>query len=331
MDIYEEIFNMLSAVLPVQKWRVVHDVVERVKRKQPRDWRLPILACTAVGGNAERAIPVAAAIGCMQVSIILIDDLLDKDPRGEYHTIGEAAAANLAIAFQAAGLECAAQSEADSNTILAVLGSLNQMMLKTALGQHLDIQNPENETDYWDLVRTKSSPFFGTALHIGALLGGAPPESAAGFKRFGHLYGEMIQIHDDLNDVMEVPANPDWVQGRSSLPILFAGTVDHPDKSRFLELQQSISNEDALSEAQTILIRCGAVSYSLDQLLARYQGAKQILAAIPLSHYEELAGMLADVIDPMIKLLAVIDVAAPAELLQSATPISKSLQTADEA
>ncbi len=61
-----------------------------------RDWCLPILACTAIGGNAERAIPVAAAIGCIQVSIILIDDLLDKDPRGEYHTIGEAEAANSA-------------------------------------------------------------------------------------------------------------------------------------------------------------------------------------------------------------------------------------------
>lgn len=71
----------------------------------------------------------------------------------------------------------------------------------------------------------------------------------------------MIQLHDDLNDTMAVPANPDWLQGRKPLPILFAQSVDHPDHARFQELCQDISNENALREAQDILIRCGGVSY----------------------------------------------------------------------
>lgn len=41
------------------------------------DWQLPGIACAAVGGNFEAARPAMAALACMQVSIILVDDMLD--------------------------------------------------------------------------------------------------------------------------------------------------------------------------------------------------------------------------------------------------------------
>jgi geranylgeranyl pyrophosphate synthase len=164
-------------------------------------------------------------------------------------------------------------------------------------------QNPSSEEAYWHLVQTKSSPFFGTALYSGALLGGAASTTASQIKRFGHLYGEIIQIHDDLNDVMAVPANPDWVLGRSPLPILFAQIVDHPDKERFQALRQAIPDPIALTEAQTILIRCGAVSYCIHHLLARYQVARQLLAEASLTQREGLEGLLETVIEPVKRLL----------------------------
>jgi hypothetical protein len=73
--------------------------IQRAVAKQPRAWQFPVLACHAMGGTGKHAVPAAAAIGCMQVSIILIDNLFDKVPWGEYHAIGEAAAANLASRF----------------------------------------------------------------------------------------------------------------------------------------------------------------------------------------------------------------------------------------
>jgi geranylgeranyl pyrophosphate synthase len=151
-------------------------------------------------------------------------------------------------------------------------------------------------------------------LHVGALLGGASPEIAAQIEHFGHLYGEMIQIHDDLNDTMAVPANPDWTLGRSPLPILYAQLVKHPEKERFLELRQAITDPDALHEAQNILIRCGAVSYSLDLLLRKYKTAQEILATTPLTHRKGLEGVLEDVINPVKKLFTAIGI-TPTEIL----------------
>lgn len=322
MDIYTRTVATLMNSPLVESWPEMQTALTRTASKKPRDWRLPVLACEAVGGRHEQAIPAAAAIACLQISIILIDDMLDADPRGEYNRIGAPSAANLASGFQAAGLEAIARGEAKPATKLAALQNLNQMMLTTALGQHMDVQNPEDEATYWDLVRTKSSPFFGAAMHVGALLGGATIETAEQVKRLGHIYGEMIQIHDDLNDTMAIPANPDWTLGRSPLPILYAQVVEHPDRERFIEVHQAIPDPEALTEAQTILIRCGAVSYAVDQLLRRCQVAREILAATSLIHREGLEVLLDDVVDPVKKLFASIGVPQPDALLLAPIPVS---------
>jgi len=311
MDIYKLALDTLLELPVIKHWSEMQIAIEKTVSKQPRDWQLPILACEAVGGRDKQAIPAAAAIGCMQMSIILIDDMLDEDARGEYHRIGEGAASNLASALQAAGMEAINQSKANIELKLGAIGSLNQMMSTTALGQHMDAQNPKDEDAYWELVRTKSSPFFGAALHVGALLGCADPEIAAQVEKFGHLYGEMIQIHDDLNDSMETPANPDWTQGRAPLPILFAQIVDHPKRDRFLELRQAIPDPDALVEAQTILIRCGAVSYCIDQLFCRVRAAQEILASTSLARPGKIEGLLTDIVKPVKNLFAEIGFEQP--------------------
>jgi geranylgeranyl pyrophosphate synthase len=283
----------------VQEWPELQELLRRGAPPNAAVWKMPVLACEAVGGTLEQIIPVSAALACLQLNIILIDDLLDADPRGEYHRIGAPTTANFAAALQAAGLEAIMQSEAGRAVKLAALNSLNQMMLTTAFGQHFDVQNPAGEEAYWRVVRTKSSPFFGVALQMGALFGGASFETVEGLRQIGHLYGEMIQVHDDLADAMAVPANADWLQGRSSLPILFARLVDHRDRLRFLELCRTVSDSEALAEAQIILIRCGAISYCVDHLTRRYRQAEELLASIPLAHRAGLAGLLATQMKPV--------------------------------
>ena len=42
-------------------------------------------------------------------------------------------------------------------------------------------------------------------------LGGAPNQVASVLGEAGRLYGKMVQIRDDLNDIMAIIANPDWL------------------------------------------------------------------------------------------------------------------------
>ncbi|MEW5829808.1 MAG: polyprenyl synthetase family protein [Chloroflexota bacterium] len=312
MDIYEQAIRYFSGIPGAKAWEEMQALFRRIASARPYHWALPVQACEAAGGAPGQAVPAVTAIGCAHISIILVDDMLDLDPRGEYRRIGAPAAANLACAFQSAGLEALVRGDGEPAARSVAAAGFNRMFLATALGQFLDVQCPGDEDAYWRMVRAKSSPFFGAALQLGAVLGGAPDEAAAKLEEIGRLYGEMIQIHDDLSDTLSIPANPDWLQGRAPLPILFAQVVDHPDRSRFLDLRREAADEDALREAQEILIRCGAVSYCVDQLIRRHRAAREILQSAGLARPELVEKLLEKVIEPVWKLFEGIE-ASPAQ------------------
>ena len=288
----EGIKAYVLALLDVAAWPEIAAFIERAGHKPRPDWNLPLLACQAVGGDASLAIVGAAAIACMQASIILVDDMLDDDPRGEHLRSGSGPTANLALGFQAVAFRLVEQMPADPDRRAGITRSLAWLAFTTALGQHWDVQNLADEESYWKVVRAKSTPFYGAALHVGALLGGAEQEVAAGLRDFGVLMGEIVQICDDLTDAFETPANPDWRQGRNNLAILYARTADHADRARFIELSSQIDDPQALRAAQQILIRCGSVSYCVYHILRRHQRGRQLLDALPLADRSPMMELL---------------------------------------
>ena len=87
----------------VAAWPEMKDIFDyAMTQHRIKLWEFPVLACQAVGGDVSAAIPGAASISCLQLSLMLVDDMLDKDPRGMYHQLGQAVTANLAFAFQSA-------------------------------------------------------------------------------------------------------------------------------------------------------------------------------------------------------------------------------------
>jgi geranylgeranyl pyrophosphate synthase len=257
---YQAISNYLLTTPIFQTWSEPRRVLGRFVSIRPRDWNLPLAACESVCGFKEPGIAAAAALACTQISIILVDDILDNDPRGEFQMIGAGQAANLASTFLSAGQQAILHSRARQEIKFNTLQVLNEMVQVVSYGQYLDMLTLQDEDTYWQIVESKSGAFFGSAIYMGALYGGASVRTAKVLEGVGRLYGEMIQIYDDLHDTMERPANPDWIERRSPLPILFARLVDYPDRIRFMELYQNIAVDGALEEAQEIIIRCGAVS-----------------------------------------------------------------------
>jgi geranylgeranyl pyrophosphate synthase len=304
MNMHTLIVKDFLSISHIKQWPELQILFRRVASLEPGHWLLPLRACEAVGGTSTQALPVLLTIACSHLGIVMVDDMLDSDPRGEYLHVGEPAAANMACALQAAALVSLERCEMHPESKLAALKSINEMFLSTTLGQYWDVQSAEqDEAAYWRITRAKSSPFFGEAFHLGALIGGASVHLAGKVKELGRLYGEMIQIHDDLHDTMAVPANPDWTEGRSPLPILFAQLVDHPAQARFAKLRPKAGGDPkALKEAQEILVQCGAVSYCIDQLLTRYQTVRNILAAEALARPSELIRLFEDIVAPVWKL-----------------------------
>jgi geranylgeranyl pyrophosphate synthase len=314
----EKIRRLVEALPPLAGWPEVATIFQRAIGAPHPDWLLPLRACVAVRGKEEAGLVGAAAVACLQISIMIVDDILDDDPRGEHRRRGAGATANLAQAFQAAAFHLLEQAPVPAEQRARATTSLARAALATAYGQSLDVQNLTGEESYWQVIGAKSTPFYGMAYELGALLGGAHPEVAGALHSLGVILGEIIQIEDDLEDALEEPANPDWQQGRNNLLLLYARTADHPERERFLALLPQIGDPQALGEAQKILGRSGAISYAAYQLLARYQAADSLLKQMDLANPDPIQDILDEYGASLSTWLGLEDLAQLRELLNSA-------------
>jgi geranylgeranyl pyrophosphate synthase len=310
----EAVVAQVLSLPEVAAWPEMAHLFERFVSGLSIKWELPLMACLAVGGEKSAAIAGAATVACMQVGLVLVDDMLDKDPRGVYVKIGCAATANLAWAFQAAAFRLVEAMPVEAERRAVVNASLAQMALTSAFGQDLDAQNLSGEDNYWKVVRTKSSPFFGASFYIGALLGQASPDIARRMHEFGILFGEIVQVYDDLLDSLQSPAGPDWSRGRNNLAILYALTADHSERARLELLRAQIDDPEALEAAQQILVRCGAISYCVYHIVKRHQSAEQLLDSISLIDAQPLSKLIARQIEPLKNLLKSVGAVIPPEL-----------------
>lgn len=309
--------DLIFEVSELRQWPELARVFPETEDLVRLDWQLPGIGYESVGGAGERVIPAMAALACVQISIILVDDMLDDEPDGEHLRLGVGRAANLSLALQAAAHLLMERCLVTAPHRAAAALSLNRMALATAAGQELDVRNLTGEENYWRVIRAKSTPFYGAGLEIGALLGGASEEVASTLYDIGVTFGEAIQIYDDLEDAFESPANSDWAQGRNNLVILYGLSADYPEKARFLDLRTRVDDLDALREAQQILIRSGAVSYCAFQLVQRHQTVRQQIRELGLASTSRLESLLDTQLDPFLSFLETIDRTLPNQLLET--------------
>jgi geranylgeranyl pyrophosphate synthase len=313
MDV-QEVKAQVFSLPEVKDWPEMAEIFEKHVVRPNQVWEWPYRACRAVGGDESLAAPSAAAILCMILSILLVDDMLDKDPRGVHLRLGDAVAANISFAFQSAAFQMISKTRIDAARRAAVMECFAEMGLTMAYGQELDAQNLTGEENYWRVTHAKSSSYFGAAMYAGAVVGGARAEVAQRLKRLGELTGDVIQIHDDVKDALEKPANPDWTQMRNNLLFLYAQTADHPDRDRFTALRPKAEDPQALHDAQQILVSSGAVSYAMYHLCQRYQISRKLLAETDLKDPQALREVIDKYVRPLAEMLTGLGVEVPAEI-----------------
>ncbi len=279
------------------------------------DWTLPLYPIRALGGNESDAIPLAAALACVQMSIILVDDILDDDPRGHYLRMGSGRAANLALALQAAAHLVIKHGTIAPENLPAVGDCLQTMAFSTAVGQEMDVGVIADEEDYWQLVRAKSTPFYAAAFELGAIVAGASSYQRVAINEVGTLFGETIQLLDDLDDAFEIPAKPDWTRQNNNLAILFAKTANHAERDEFIELLKDSHEPDTLIQAQKICIRAGSVSYCIYQIVSRISQVKECLKQSDIPISDPVLGIFRQQLLPLKYLLHRIGVEIPTEVM----------------
>lgn len=311
---FEEMKQRVRSLDGIRSWPQMQEIIERPVGHESSVWEYPVAACQAVGGPEPAALPAAAAIFCSVISIHLVDDMLDEEPRGDYRFLGAGPVANMALAFQAAGHLLLNAPQVPSEIRPALQASFAELSLATCFGQGLDARELQSEEEYWRVVESKTPPLFGEALRMGALLGGGSAETAGQLAQLGRLLGRLIQVSDDVTDALETPAKADWKKRGNNLPILYAMTARHGEREEFLRLSAQADHPEALAAAQKILLRSGAVSYCTYKLIEFSREAQELFARIPLPRPEPVARLVDLHVAPLHRLLESVGVEDPAAL-----------------
>jgi octaprenyl-diphosphate synthase len=271
MKMYSQIITYLQNQKTFKNWARLQGFCTSIINEKPKHIQIPSLIADAYGVGQAQQITAGSCLALMYTAIIALDDLLDEDLRFVSEAQPASQLANMSAGL--VGMSFQIAKELDQEDSIDASAILADLLVNVSFGQALDTTNPEDEDAYWQVVRLKSGAFFAGAFGLGGVAGGAPSEDVETLAQLGETYGIMLQIHDDLRDALEVPANPDWVNGRLTLPILFAHLVDHSERERFDKIRGLVDDPTLLREAQEILVRSGAFSYGLYQIQEYHQVA----------------------------------------------------------
>jgi geranylgeranyl pyrophosphate synthase len=311
---FEGTRSLVRSLPEVAAWPEMLGMIDGVGHRDAVSvWEYPAAACLALGGAPDASLPGEAAVFCSLISIHLVDDLLDHDPKGIHHRIGEGNAANMALAFQALAHRVLEGAPVAEPVRLALQAHVADMSLATAIGQSLDATEVADEAGYWRVVEAKTPPLFSSALAIGARLAGCSPATLSGLEAFGRQIALFIQVSDDLSDSLKTPAGADWRRPNNNLALLFAQHVDPGCRELFVKLGEEGSDPALLESAQTLLLSSGAVSYCVFKMIELWQSAKRSLKEAELTDPAPLQRLLLANLEPVERLFAMLGDELPDE------------------
>ncbi|MBP2704016.1 polyprenyl synthetase family protein [Microbispora sp. RL4-1S] len=256
---------------------------------------LALLAAEAVGGQAEQAIPAAAAVELVHNFSLLHDDVIDGDTTRRHRptawtVFGTTAAilagdALLSLAFTV--LADGPRAEDGGRA----LGACVQALLD---GQSADVEFERRSdvglAECLRMAEGKTGVLMACACALGARYGGATDEQAEHLRVFGGRLGLAFQLVDDLLGIWGDPAvtgkpvHSDLGSRKKSLPVVAALTSGAPAAAELAEIYRGESplSPGDLERAAGLVEDAGGrdwVRATADDLLA--EALARLEAAIP--------------------------------------------------
>jgi geranylgeranyl diphosphate synthase type I len=197
-----------------------------------------MLVAEAVGGTAEDAAPIAAAIELLHNFTLIHDDIQDRSPNRRHRPTvwrvwGDAQAINAGDALFAVSQLCLLRTNVSAispDTVLRLAANFNRCTIDIVRGQVLDLENegrPDvTPDDYLSMISGKTAAILRFAAWAGAIVGGAPDDVADKLGEVGHAVGMGFQIRDDMLGIWSPAqetgkdAADDIRRRKQSLPIL---------------------------------------------------------------------------------------------------------------
>jgi geranylgeranyl diphosphate synthase type II len=235
---------------------------------------LLLLACDALNGPVEAALPAAAAVELMHNFTLVHDDMMDRDEtRRGRPTVHRQWNNNVALLAGDALLVLAYRSllRTHAPNLQRLAQVFTDGIIEICEGQALDLDFEQREditlAHYLDMIRRKTARLLAICAEMGALIAGANDAQTKLFRQFGEHLGLGFQIQDDLLDitVSQKILGKDFGSDvkRRKRPLVCAGqrqrgavSSRQPEKA----LQKSTITQSDILAVQQIFYAAGAVA-----------------------------------------------------------------------
>ena len=276
---------------------------------------IAMLACEAVGGVPEKAIPCGVALEYMHNSTLIHDDIIDKDDwrRGLASTHKKFGipfailAGDALIGETYRMLSYMAPPEMDSVTYKEIIRSLADAAKSFYEGEaqdilfmnRLDVTLPE----YMDMIEDKTGQLYYLAGRCGALIGKGSYEQVQKLSRYGMLFGIMFQIKDDLLNIMtdqdslgKQEVGSDIKNGKRTMMLVHClNNVDKKDRKVLLSIcGNPKASPEGVMKAIGIFHKYGSIEFAEDKLKEFSRQAHDCLDVLKDSESKNYLAGLAD-------------------------------------
>jgi geranylgeranyl diphosphate synthase type I len=242
---------------------------------------LCLLACEAVGGQINLAVPLAIALEIIHNFSLVHDDIQDEDLlRRHRPTVWAVWGKKLALIAGNAMRTSADMNiyslrslGTTSDRVIYAINLLTERYLEMIEGQYQDISF-EKRTDvstqeYLDMVEKKTGSLIEAALHMGAYIGSATTNQVSALGKFGKLIGLGFQVRDDMLGIWGNTKSTgkghgsDISRKKQALPVLYAfeyGTISTRQTMATIYKKPILTPRD-ISKVIDILNRLNAQEY----------------------------------------------------------------------
>ncbi len=269
--------------------------------ERPHAW-LCLLAAEAVGGEASRAMPAAAALELANGFWEVHEEVRRGNPGGSdrptlWWLWGNSQGINAGdglYSLSRQSLMDLHNRDVPSNIVASALDVLDTAVLAMSEGRYRDVESesgPDVTPDaYLAVLDASAGALAGCASRIGALVGGAREPVVEALGRFGRGLGSAWRIRREIASLWGGSAANgselvEALDGAATLPVLYAYAHGKGADLKTLEAishREDVLTDEALGQALRALDRIGAKRYAESAAEARVADALGALEGLTL-------------------------------------------------
>ena len=264
------------------------------KRLRPA---LVLLCAGALGNKGSRHHELAAIIEFIHTATLLHDDVVDESDLRRGHETANALFGNAASVLVGDFLYSRSfqmMVELGDMRIMRVLSDATNIIAEGEVLQLMNCHDADvDELRYLQVIRYKTAKLFEAASQLGAIIGGADPETERSLADYGTHLGTAFQLIDDVLDYSGTEAETgkhlgdDLAEGKPTLPLIYVMQNGTPAQAECVRRAIEHGGREDFPGVLAAIHATGALEHTQKQASKEAERAAAALESLPASTYKD--------------------------------------------